>query len=118
MYLMSWMSFLGGAVALYRWGHIGVDFFLTKLSGKYYRLLMLAIRLVVLGFVAILMNTGVDLVASSTGMVTDCMRIPMVYPRLSMPLGCGLMVFNCIVLILSDIDMLINSDKYEEANNG
>ena len=107
MFLMAWMSFLGAAVALHRWGHIGIDFFLNKLSGKYQRALLLVIRLIVLGFTLVLLDVGIDLVASSGNVVSDGMRIPMIYPRLSMPIGAGLMVFNVIIMILEDIDMLV-----------
>jgi TRAP-type C4-dicarboxylate transport system, small permease component len=103
MFLMAWMSFLGASIALREWGHIGVDFFLEKLHGKTKLYLMLLVRCIVLCFTVFLFIEGTVFVVKSTKIVSDGMRISMVYPRLSMPVGGALMTLHTITFILSDI---------------
>ena len=106
MFLMAWMSFLGASVALRQWGHIGVDFFLNRTSGKKRILLLLVIRIIAIFFTGFLVIHGAIFVMTSTGMVSDGLRISMVYPRLSMPLGGIFMTFHIIAFILDDIVQL------------
>lgn len=103
MFLMAWMSFLGASVALRGWGHIGVDFFLEKFHGRTKLYLLLLVRLVVLVFAVFLVFEGGVFVAKSTKMVSDGMRISMVWPRLSMPIGGALMTLHAITYILGDL---------------
>jgi TRAP-type C4-dicarboxylate transport system permease small subunit len=118
MFLMAWMSFVGGGVALHRWMHIGIDFFTNKLTGRPHKVLMLVIRSFVLLFSCVLLVVGIDLVASSRGILSDGVRIPMVLPRLSMPIGAALMVFNSLVMLLEDIDLLTRHAKKVENSHG
>ncbi|WP_027188700.1 TRAP transporter small permease [Desulfovibrio cuneatus] len=112
MFLMAWMSFIGASVALRSWGHIGVDFFLQKCSGKKRIFLLLLIRLVALTFTLFLLVEGSLFVMGSAGIVSDGMRIPMVYPRLSMPIGGAIMTLHIITFILGDLH---NLQTYKES---
>ena len=106
MFLMAWMSFLGASVALRQWGHIGVDFFLDKLSGRKRFLLLLLIRITAIFFTGFLTVHGTVFVMESVGMVSDGLRINMAYPRLSMPIGGLLMTFHIVAFMLDDIVQL------------
>lgn len=102
-FLMAWMSFVGAAVALKHWEHIGVDILINKVHGKVRWLLMFTIRICVLVFVIYLIKAGITLVQDSTSLLSDGMRISMVYPRLSMPVGGLLMFVHLTHMIVRDI---------------
>lgn len=120
MFLMGWMSFIGAGVALRHWQHIGIDFFTQKLVGRPHRILMLTIRLIVLAFSCILFVEGVKFVISSQDIVSEGMRISMVWPRLSLPLGSALLIFNAFIMSIIDIDMLLhdNTENNEDLQHG
>lgn len=111
MFLMAWMSFFGASVALRRWSHIGVDLVLDKLSGKKRIYLLLFVRLVVLAFVFFLFQEGLAYALESANMLSDGLRIPMLYPRLSIPVGSFLMCLHTIALILGDIRSLRHQEE-------
>ena len=113
MFLMAWMSFLGASVALRQWGHIGIDFILARISGKKRISLLLLIRVIAIFFTGFLAIHGTIFVFESTNMVSDGLRINMVYPRLSMPIGGMLMTFHIIAFILDDIVQL---NKYRHSH--
>ena len=105
---MSWMTFIGAAIALHGWEHIGIDFFVTKLSPKMRDAVNLFARFSVLFFVVFLFVTGINLVTSSSKMISDALRISLVWPRLSVPVGAGFMMIHVLNLIYQDIEKIRN----------
>ncbi len=103
MLLMAYMSFLGSSVALRRWGHIGVDYFLNKFTGRLHHGLLLIIRLLTLVFCLFLVIQGGEFALTSGNMLSDGLRIPMTYPRLAVPIGGLLMTLYTITFILKDV---------------
>ncbi len=103
MFLMAWMSFLGASVALRNWEHIGVDFVLERIHGQRRTALLIVIRLVALIFALFLTVKGAVFVAESTNMVSDGLRISMVWPRLSMPVGGAFMILHLVALLSQDL---------------
>ena len=108
VFLMSWMTFIGAAIALHGWEHIGIDFFVTKLSPKMRDAVNLFARFSVLFFVVFLFVTGINLVTSSSKMISDALRISLVWPRLSVPVGAGFMMIHVLNLIYQDIEKIKN----------
>lgn len=108
-FLMAWMSFLGAAIAVWSWSHVGIDLLLNKLTGRTHILVALVIRCAVLPFSLFLFIAGVDFVVGSQGMVSDGMRIPMIYPRLAVPIGGASMVLFTLTHILGDLCALQDS---------
>lgn len=103
MLLMAYMSFLGSSVALRRWGHIGVDYFLNKFTGRKHHALLLFIRVLTLIFCLFLVIQGSEFAFGSGNMLSDGLRIPMTYPRLAVPLGGVLMTLYTVTFILKDL---------------
>ena len=103
IFLMSWMTFIGAAIALRGWEHIGIDFFVRKLSTKMRNIVNIVVRLLVLFFVVFLLFTGIDLVRTSSHMISDALRISLIWPRLSVPVGAGFMLVHIIHLTYQDI---------------
>ncbi|AEG13811.1 Tripartite ATP-independent periplasmic transporter DctQ component [Desulfofundulus kuznetsovii DSM 6115] len=102
-FLMAWMSFVGAAVALKEWQHIGVDVFINLFRGKVKIAMLFIVRVLVLVFVIFLLKQGVALAITSIPLLSDGMRISMFWPRLSVPVGSALMLIHTIHLILQDI---------------
>lgn len=111
-FLMAWMSFLGAGIAVWNWSHVGIDLVLNKLKGRAHILLTLVIRCAVLPFSLYLFIAGIDFVAGSWGMVSDGMRIPMIYPRLAVPLGGASMVLFTLTHILGDLCALRDTEAH------
>lgn len=103
IFLMSWMTFIGAAIALRGWQHIGIDFFIRKLSKKNRNIANILVRLIVLFFVGFLLVTGIFLVTSSSHMISEALRISLVWPRLSVPVGATFMLIHVLHLTYSDI---------------
>jgi len=108
VFLMSWMTFIGAAIALRGWEHIGIDFFVRKLSTKMRDIVNLFVRFLVLIFVVFLLVTGINLVTTSSHMISDALRISLVWPRLSVPVGAAFMLIHVIHLTYQDIINLRN----------
>ena len=111
MFLMAWMSFLGASVALRRWSHIGVDLFIKLLDGKKRILLFLCVRLIVLFFSIFLLVEGTSYAMGSMDMLSDGIRISMLYPRLSMPVGGLFMLIHSVAMVLGDICALMEMER-------
>lgn len=108
VFLMSWMTFIGAAIALRGWEHIGIDFFVRKLSTKMRDIINLVVRFLVLIFVVFLLVTGINLVTTSSHMISDALRISLIWPRLSVPVGAAFMLIHVIHLTYQDILHLRN----------
>lgn len=108
IFLMSWMTFIGAAIALRGWEHIGIDFFVRKLSPKMRDVVNIVVRFSVLFFVVFLLVTGINLVITSDHMISDALRISLIWPRLSVPVGAGFMLIHIIHLTYQDILNLRN----------
>ncbi len=109
-FLMAWMSFLGAGIAVWSWSHVGIDLLLNKLKGRAHILVALTIRCAVLPFSLFLFIAGIDFVIGSQGMVSDGMRIPMIYPRLAVPVGGATMVLFTLTHILGDLCALRDTE--------
>ncbi|PIE64790.1 MAG: hypothetical protein CSA26_06275 [Desulfobacterales bacterium] len=103
IFLMAWMTFVGSAIALRDWEHIGIDFFVGKLSTKHRNITNIAVKLLVMFFVVFLLFTGIFLVGSSSHMISEALRISLVWPRLSVPVGASFMLVHIIHLTYQDI---------------
>lgn len=111
LFLMSWMTFIGAAIALRSWEHIGIDYFVRKLSPKMRKVANIMVRLAVLFFVAFLLVTGIFLVASSSHMISEALRISLVWARLSVPVGASLMLIHILHLVYQDICNFNNDEE-------
>jgi len=108
IFLLSWMTFIGAAIALRSWEHIGIDFFVRGLSSNLRKAVNIVVRLSVLLFVVFLLVTGINLVTSSNNMISEALRISLVWPRLSVPVGASFMLIHVIYLTYRDIYNLTN----------
>jgi len=106
-FLMAWMSFVGSAVALKKWEHLGIDLLVNALPGKLQTLFKLMGKLAVTFFVIFFTYQSIFLVIQSSGQVSMAMHISMIYPRLSLTVGGILMLIHLIYFILKDFNQLL-----------
>lgn len=103
VFMMAWLTFLGGSMGVWRSSHINVDFFVTKLPLKIRAGIRLGVHGVVLAFCAFLFAESFSFASESMAFRSDGLRIPLAYPRLCVPLGATVMLIHCVTLILGDL---------------
>ncbi len=95
--LLMWMALLGASVAFARKGHLGVDYFVGKLSFKNKALVEIAVHIFVSFFAFIMIYGGYKIVSFtlSTNQVSAALGIKMGYVYLAIPIS------GFFILILS-----------------
>ena len=111
IFLLSWMSFIGAAIALKSWQHIGITLFANMLPKKIQQYLSILVKLTVLFFAGFLTYTGILLVQQSTHMVSDALRISMIWPRMSLSVGGAIMVIHTINALYKEISLLFQTSE-------
>lgn len=90
-YLLIWVSCLGAAYALQEGLHISIEFLKRRLSGAIRLVGIVVIHSSLLAFFAFCAVEGVIYAISEWGQLTTAMRIPMTFPIMAIPIGCGIM---------------------------
>jgi TRAP-type C4-dicarboxylate transport system permease small subunit len=88
-FLMVWATFLGGAAAARRNGHMTITEFIDKLEGARRLIADGAVQTVVCAVLMILVWYGIGLVNSSWGNVLTTLDWPMALQYLPLPAGAG-----------------------------
>ncbi len=116
-YLMIWMGFLGSGVALREGSHVAMTIFLDMASPSLRRKMLLLIRCLSLGFLLSVIWAGGILVVSIRSQVSAVLRISMTWAYLAIPIGCLLIAFEMIALMMIDPEGRGYSAVLEEAAN-
>ncbi len=103
-YLMIWMGFLATGLALREGGHVAIDTFLNRLTGKARRIGVVFVRLLSLAFLAIVVVAGGILLSRISGQITPVLGISTAWPYLAIPVGCLLTGIEMITLMIRDPD--------------
>jgi len=111
IFLLSWMSFVGSGIALKSWQHIGITLFANMLPDTIQRYLSILVKLGVLLFAVFLTYTGILLVQQSTHMVSDALRISMIWPRMSVPVGGAIMTIHMISAVYKETSLLFQTSE-------
>lgn len=102
-YLMIWVGMLGASVALYRGAHLGIDYFVGKLSGRVRVFTEVIVFAVIAVFSASVMVAGGMYLVLDTldlGQVTPALGIKKGYVYLAVPLsGVFLVIYSSEFLI-------------------
>jgi C4-dicarboxylate transporter, DctM subunit len=114
-FLFVWGSFLGGAIAIRRHSHFGVDLLLKKLNPQL-RLWIMTVHAVLIGaFLLVLLYFGLLQVLRTAHQLSPGMRVPMGYAYFIMPLAC---VFMALELVLVTWDLWHKDTLSEEIAAG
>ena len=95
-FLLIWVALLGGAVAFHTKGHLGVDYFVSKLHPDARKLMAVVAHLLVLGFASMIFLYG------GTRVVTDALLMEQTTPALGWKMG-----YVYLALPISGLFMLI-----------
>lgn len=111
IFLLSWMSFIGAGIALKGWQHIGITLFANMLPKKIQQYLSILVKITVLFFAGFLTYTGILLVQQSAHMVSDALRISMIWPRMSLPIGGAIMVIHMVSALYNETSHLFKTSE-------
>lgn len=87
---LVWITFLGGSAAYKRHAHIGVDFFVKRLTVNLQKGCTVGVLLLSLIFFSILMIFGFHFAWFVSAQRTTALGLPLAFPYLVIPLGGGL----------------------------
>lgn len=87
IYMMSWLTFLGGSLGLKYKSQAAITFVVDSLSVKNKRLLGIATHILMLLFLGYLLYISYHWIFNLSGNVSTSMRIPMWIPYSAVPVG-------------------------------
>ncbi|NOY59439.1 MAG: TRAP transporter small permease [Calditrichaeota bacterium] len=115
VFLMIWVGLLGSAVALHRGAHLGIDYFVGKLSIKKKLYTEVFAYLCVTGFsIGVMLLGGIQMVSITFahGQVSPALKIPMGIVYLAVPVtGFFLTLYSIGFLIDSFTQLKSKKDK-------
>jgi C4-dicarboxylate transporter DctQ subunit len=106
-YAMIWFVFVGGALALKKGAHVGVDIFKVMLPEKIITILELLTYLFILGLMVILVKEGFIFVLNRTWEVTPSLMLPTWTTYVAIPVGASLMAIQLGLLIIKTTKSLL-----------
>lgn len=109
-YLMIWVGMLGASVALYRGAHLGIDYFVGKLSSRIRLMTEVAVFAVIALFAGGVMVYGGYILFSDTlewGQVTPALGIKKGYVYLAVPLSGVFLVIYSVEFLVEKIIALV-----------
>lgn len=113
IFLLIWVSLLGAAVALGRGAHLGIDYFVGKLSETKRMFTEILVFVFVLGFSAyVMLYGGIDLVQSTfrMGQVSPVWGVQMGYVYLAVPISGFFMVMYSFIGLCERIKKFFGSE--------
>ena len=103
-YAMIWMGFLGASLGISRNRHIGFDILVVRLPSVIRKLIIIAGRILVLFFLAMMTIYGVTF-ALAVGFSSNApmLPIPMFYLFLAVPVGGVFMILQATIKLVMDV---------------
>jgi TRAP-type C4-dicarboxylate transport system permease small subunit len=109
-FLFIWLVFLASPVALDRGEHILIDVLVRLLPGRPALLGAVLVRLLVLGFLGVMVHAGIDLVARTGNQFSAALGLPMSVVHAVLPLSAALMALQVGLLLLGDCRALARGE--------
>jgi len=119
-FLMIWVGMLGASVALNRGAHLGIDYFVSKLSPRKGLLVSLFVFAVTALFsLLVLVVGGIELVVRilATQQVSPALGLKMGYVYLALPISGFFLVFYSVELFVKTLVALISGKVIEEPHD-
>ncbi len=95
-FLFVWVSFLAASLAVRSGVHVGLEFFVQRLSPLARRRLAILVQAPVLAFLAMVVITGIAMVVDSAGERSATLGVQMSWARAAIPVGGALMVLQVL----------------------
>ena len=102
-YLMIWVAFLGGSLALQKGLHIGVEFLTTRLSPQARRRVSIFSKITILVFLIYLIIGGFKITWAVRDQSSPALLFSMAYAYLSAPVGGLFMALQTIHSIVEEL---------------
>jgi len=118
VFLMVWVGLLGSAVALHRGAHLGIDYFVGKLSIKKKLFTEVFVYLCVAGFsIGVMLIGGIQMVSVTfaRGQVSPALKIPMGIVYLAVPVTGFFLTLYSIGFLLDTLTQLKNTKDKPKA---
>lgn len=91
-YCFMWLIYVGMVLGLHRGTHASVDVLAANLKGAWQTTVVICMHILSIALFAVLLYEGFGLFLMVKGQATPAMRISMMVPYFSLPLGCALMI--------------------------
>ena len=114
-YLMVWLTFLGGPVALRRSEHVGVTMFRDWAPRTPRLILMLLGQIVMAILLAVVVYYGYSITMRNMGQPSPAMRIPVGWATAAVPVGSALMLVELGKMAAETVRSLFDSSRPEPA---
>ena len=98
-YLFVWVSMIGAALAIREGSHFGLDLLIRPMP-KLKPVLGPLVTLVMVGFLVILLKTGIDETRLAAMQLAMTFQMRMDWAYLALPVGAGLMLFHIGVHVI------------------
>jgi TRAP-type C4-dicarboxylate transport system permease small subunit len=99
-YLMVWATFLGAGCMYRRSGHINVTIVQALFPASCQKMMQVCCHLLCGAFFLAAVLYGIDYMGMQTRQLSAALRIPMSWVYLAIPIGCGIMAFHVLDLLL------------------
>ena len=119
-FLMIWVGLLGGSVALNRGAHLGIDYFMLKLSARKRLYTQVFVFSAVAVFsLLVLVIGGIQLVQITlmNNQISPALELKMGYVYLALPISGFFLVFYSVELLVETIVALAKGKQLEQAHD-
>jgi C4-dicarboxylate transporter DctQ subunit len=112
IYMMAWLTFLGGSLGLKYKTQAAITFVVERLSVNNKKILSIVTHVLMLAFLGFLLYVSYSWIFSLSGSVSSSMRIPMWIPYSAVPVG---LTFAFIHLTEHLINFIKGSEESEDS---
>lgn len=109
IFSLIWLSFIGGSMSIKEQRSAAVTFLIDKIKGKMQRTLISIGLVILVSFVAYMLNISIQWILSPNIAVQKSvsLKIPMIYAYLSVPVGFTFMTIHALALCTKSLKELI-----------
>jgi TRAP-type C4-dicarboxylate transport system permease small subunit len=112
--LMVWMTFMAAPIALQRGIHVGIQSLLKAMKGRSHHAMVVAGQLTVLILMGVCVKEGFQLAWFAKRQTASSFDLSMIWPYLSMPIGCFLIFTVSLENFIRAIRFTIQPDMAQE----
>jgi len=97
---MAWMVFIGAGIAAKENALISIVGLLQSLTPKALRLITIIGNILIITLLAWIVKSGISYALTNIAQLSPTLQIPMMYPYLSIPVGCAILLLHYINSVL------------------
>ena len=101
IYSMAWMVFIGAGIAAKENALISIVGLLQSLTPKALRLITIIGNILIITLLAWIVKSGISYALTNIAQLSPTLQIPMMYPYLSIPVGCAILLLHYINSVLT-----------------